>query len=289
MKKTLSVIIPAYNEEKMIAQTIEGLRNELDKLDLDYEIIVINDGSIDKTKKTLKEVPGIQIINHPYNKGYGASLKTGIKNAKFDFILFFDADGQHPTKEIPNLLKYTKDFDMIAGARIKGKYKGPFVRLPGKKLLHLIANYLVGMKIPDLNCGFRIVKKAKMKKFLHLTPNGFSFSTTTTLAFITECLNVKFVPVQIKKRIGKSTVKSKDALRMLLLILRIILLFSPLKIFLPVSFGLFLLAILSILYDIFFQAFNITDATILFFVSSMLVFFFGLLSDQIAAIRREIK
>lgn len=287
--KKLSVIIPAYNEEKAIKETIKGLKKELNKLNLEYEIIVVNDTSTDKTKEILEKINNIKLINHPYNKGYGSALKTGIENAKFDLLLFFDADGQHPIKEIPNLLKHTKDFDMITGARIKKGYKGPYIRWPGKKLLHMIANYLVGKKIPDLNCGFRIIKKTAILKFLHLVPNGFSFSTTTTLAFITENLNVKFVSIEVKKRIGKSMVKPKDAFRMLLLILRIILLFSPLKVFLPVSFALFASAFVSGIYDFFFRPFNLTDITVLLFISSILIFFFGLLADQVAAIRREIK
>ena len=288
-KKNLSIIIPAYNEEKVIEQTIESLQKELNKLDLEYEIIAINDGSADKTKETLEKIRDIKLINHPYNKGYGASLKTGIKNAKFDFMLFFDADGQHPTKEISNLLKDINNFDMITGARIKKGYKGPYLRRPGKKILHMIANYLTGKKIPDLNCGLRIIKKEELLRFLHIMPNGFSFSTTTTLVFIKESLSVKFVPIELNKRTGKSTVHPKDALRMLLLIIRIIMLFSPLKVFLPVSLVIFVGALILGLYDIFLRPLNITDATILLFISSILIFFFGLLADQLAAIRREIR
>jgi glycosyltransferase involved in cell wall biosynthesis len=284
-KKQVSIILPVYNEE----MAVKGVIGDLKNLDLDCEIIVVNDASTDKSKNILENIDGIKLINHPYNKGYGAALKTGIKNAKYENLLFFDADGQHPTEKIVELLKYIDDFDMVSGARTEGKYKGPFIRLLGKKLLHIIANYLAGVKIPDLNCGFRIVKKQEMLKFLHIMPNGFSLSTTTTLAFIKEGLNVKFVPIQVKKRAGKSTVKPKDALRMLLLILRIILLFSPLKIFLPISFIFFIGGFSSAVYDIFFRPFNITDVTILLLFSSILIFFFGLMADQLAAIRREIK
>lgn len=289
MKKNISIIIPAYNEEKMIKEIVEGLKKELNKLNLDYEIIVVNDSSTDKTKEILGKIKDIKLLNHPYNKGYGASLKTGIEKAKFDLLLFFDADGQHPTKEISNLLKDINNFDMISGARTKKGYKGPYLRKPGKKILHMIANYLTNKKIPDLNCGFRVIKKQELLRFLHIMPNGFSFSTTTTLAFIKEGLNVKFVPIELNKRTGKSTVHPKDALRMLLLIIRIIMLFSPLKVFLPVSLVIFAGALISGLYDIFLRPLNITDATILLFISSLLIFFFGLLADQLAAIRREIR
>lgn len=286
----LSVIIPAYNEEKTIKETVEDLKKELNNLDLEYEIIVANDASTDKTKEILEKIQGIKLINHPYNKGYGASLKIGIKNAKFDNLLFFDADGQHPSKEIPNLLKYINDFDMVAGARIKKGYKGPYIRWPGKKLLNIIANYLSEKKIPDLNCGFRLIKKKEILRFFHILPSGFSFSATTTLAFIKENLNVKFVPMEMNKRAGKSTVKPRDAYKMFLLILRVILLFSPLKIFLPIAGLLFILGITLFISDVahsYHTSINIGDATILLFISSLLSFFFGLLADQIAAIRRE--
>lgn len=287
-KQSLSIIIPIYNEEKAINQTIEELKDEIKNLDLDYEIITVNDNSNDKTKEILEKIEGIKIINHPYNKGYGASLKTGIKEAKFENLLFFDADGQHPPKEIKELLKYIDNFDMITGARIKKGYKGPGIRKPGKKILHWVANYLTGVKIPDLNCGFRIVKKELISKFMHLMPSGFSFSTTSTLAFLKEGLNVKFVPVEINKRTGKSTVKPRDAFKTLLLIIRIILLFSPLRIFLPISIVLFFGATITGIYDVFVRI-NLTDTTLLLFISSLLIFFFGLLADQLAAIRREIK
>lgn len=287
--KQLSVIIPVYNEEAVIEKIIAGLKVELAKLDLDYEIITVNDGSKDKTKEILENIDGITLINHPYNKGYGASLKTGIRNTKFENLLFFDADGQHRAEEIPNFLKYIGEFDMVSGARTKG-YKGPYIRQPGKRLLNIIANYLAEQKIPDLNCGFRLIKKSEIMRFFHILPNGFSFSTTTTLVFIKDGLNVKFIPVEINKRAGKSTVKPKDAYRMFTLILRMILLFSPLKVFMPASGLLFTLSALSLINDIitnYKTTLNIGDATILLFISSLLVFFFGLLADQIASVNMK--
>jgi len=285
-----SIIIPAYNEEEAIAQVITGLKNFLSKEKYDYEIIVINDGSTDQTPQLLERIKGIKVISHPYNKGNGAALKTGIKNALYDYVLFFDADGQHKPEYIKEFLKYSNEYDAITGARTKG-YKGPFIRQPGKKILHFLANYLSDQKIPDLNCGMRLIKKDILCRFMHIFPNSFSMYTTMSLIFPKEGLNVKYIPIEINKRIGKSTVRTKDAFKMFLLILRTIILFSPLRIFLPVSTSVFGLATLSLMLDIFLSfsrgRLNIGDITILLFISSLIFFFFGLLADQISAIRRE--
>jgi len=287
MNKQLSVIVPTYNEERAITQTIEKLKKQLGALNLDYEIIAVNDASTDKTKEILEKISGIQIVHHAYNRGYGASLKTGIEKAKFNSLLFFDADGQHIVDYIPEMIKYIDNFDMVAGSRLG--YRGPLIRQPGKKLLHWLANYLIQQKIPDLNCGFRIVKKDKILKFIHLLCDGFSFSTTTTILFTSEGLPIKYVPITISKRDGKSTVKPKHAIDVLIVILRSILLSSPLRVFLPISFLLFMGSIISLIFDIVLAPFNISDATMLLFIASLLIFFFGLLADQVAAIRKEIK
>lgn len=289
MKKQLSIIVPVFNEEQIIKKTIEGLKKEVDKLDLEYEIIAVNDASTDKTEKVLRTIPDIQVVNHNQNKGYGASLKTGIERAKFENLLFFDADGQHKTEYIKEMIKHIDKFDMIAGARVG--YKGPLIRQPGKLFLKWLSTYLSQQKIPDLNCGLRIVKKEKISKFLHLLCDGFSFSTTTILLFLTERLSVKYISLTINKRGGesKSRVKPKHAFDTFIIILRTILLSSPLRIFLPVSFLLFLGALASGIYDFFFRPFNLTDITIILFLSFLLIFFFGLIADQLAFIRKEIR
>jgi glycosyltransferase involved in cell wall biosynthesis len=286
MKQQLSIIVPAHNEEKIISQTIEALKNELSKiLELEYEIIVINDASTDKTIDVLEKIEKIKIINHNQNKGYGASLKTGIREAKFEKLLFFDADGQHKGEYIREMLKYANDFDMVSGARIG--YKGPIIRQPGKKILHWLANYLSQQKIPDLNCGLRIVKKERISEFMHLLCDGFSFSTTSSLLFLTEGMSVKYVPITVNKREGKSKVRPKHAFDTLIFILRVILLTSPLRIFLPISILLFVASGALLIQNIIHE--NISDATILLLVSAILIFFFGMLADQVSAIRKEIK
>ncbi|MFA5022268.1 MAG: glycosyltransferase family 2 protein [Patescibacteria group bacterium] len=282
-----SVIIPAYNEQDTITAVLVELKSYLhSNFSGRYEIIVINDGSTDKTSDILKAIDGLKIIEHPYNKGYGASVKAAVKQSTMDWILVFDADGQHKCEDIKKLIDAADGFDMVVGAR-QG-YKGPIVRQPGKKILHWVAEYLVQKKIADLNSGLRLIKTKYFLKYAHLLPEAFSWTTTITLAFFKESLNVKYVPIEINKRQGgKSTVKISDAGRTLMLILRIIMLFSPLRIFLPISLILLIPAVIFGIIDLI--NFNITDITIVLMISTVLIFFFGLLADQIAAIRREIK
>ncbi len=284
----LSVIIPAYNEEEHIKDTVMDITRYLSKQDYTSEIIVINDGPTDKTKTILQEISGIKTINHPYNKGYGASLKTGAKHAQYDWLLFYDADGQHKPEYISEFIKYAADHDIIIGAR-QG-YKGPFLRQPGKKLLHIVANYLAETKIPDLNCGLRLIKKEYFIRHEHLFPNNFSLSTTSTLSFLREGLSVKYVPITINKRQGKSSVKFSDGFKTLLLIIRLIMLFSPLKIFLPLAATGLAVSLAWMAYNLINSNFTmISKSSGFLFIASLLIFLFGLLADQIAAIRRELK
>lgn len=283
----VSFIVPAHNEEKTVPEAVRELRDFLRGLnDIEFEIIVVNDGSTDKTGEFLANIDGIKLVNHPYNKGYGASLKTGIKNSNYEWVFFFDSDGQACPKEIPKLLKFTNDYDMVVGNRLNKK--ASFFRKPGRAFLHWLANYLSDQKIPDLNCGFRAVKKSKIEEFWHLLPDSFSLTTTLTLAFQKSGLNIKFVPIEVNKRAGgKSSVNIKHALKTFLLILRTIVLFSPLRVFMPVVVFLWIILGLSLTYDIYHT--HITNTTVMLFVSSLIIFLFGLLADQIAAIRREIK
>lgn len=290
--KNLTIIIPAYNEEKSIAPVLKELKEELAALtasqSVDYEIIAVNDGSSDSTKNILESLNEIIVINHPDNKGYGAALKSGIKKAKHDWVLFFDADGQHNPVYIKNFLAETENYELITGDRSAGRYRRPLLRKPGLWLLTKIANYLVDCKIPDINCGFRLVRKEFILNYLHLMPDGFSFSTTSTLAFLKDKRNVKFLPVEISKRNNgsKSTVKPRHAFTVFMLIFRLVMTFSPLRIFLPASLILFLAGFSLLIYDL--AHVNITETTIFILITSLLIFFFGLLADQMAALRREI-
>lgn len=284
--KKISIIIPAYNEEKSILHVTNCVNNKIKLLGIEAEIIIINDGSTDQTKNLITNTPGVKLINHPYNKGYGAALKTGAKNASFDWLLFFDGDGQHKIEYLEKFLKYTNDYDMIVGNR-QG-YQGPFLRQPGKKFLLWFANYLVEKKIPDINCGFRLVKRDLYLKYLHILPNTFSASTTITMIFLKEGLNVKYLPITIEKRQGKSFVKPRDAAKTLLLILRVIMLFNPLKVFIPISFLFFIMAVIIFIFQVSYSnELLVSKSVLLCALSAIFLFSFGLLADQIASIRRE--
>ena len=303
-KKQISIIIPVFNEQKTVFNVIQNLKLELNKLNINYEIIIINDASTDNLKNILENISDaspagippsdgmiaktIKIINHPYNKGNGAAIKTGARAAQYDWILTFDADGQHSPDYISDLLKYTDNYDLISGERIG--YQGPWIRQPGKKIIHWLARYLLGHKINDFNCGLRLIKRNEFLNFSHLYPDGFSCSTTSIFAFLKEKLNIKFVPVKINRREnGKSLVRPKEALKYLMLIIRLIMLFSPLRIFLPISALFFLLFIILFANDMFISKFNnISDSTVLLLITSILIFFFGLIADQMATIRREL-
>lgn len=279
-KLDATVVIPAYNEEKVIVDVITKLKLIGEGL----EILIVDDGSTDNTYDLAKKT-GVKVIRHPYNKGYGGALKTGVRNAETDIVLFMDADGQHNPNDISKLIQHIEEYDMVVGARAKGS-KIPFFRRPGKMILGFTANYLAGMKIPDLNSGLRAVKKEIVMEFMYILPNTFSFTTTLTLACIKSGYDIKYVPIKSVERVGKSKINPfRDGFRFLLLILRTIVLFDPLKVFLPMSVILFSIGSLYMAHEIIYYL-NIPDGALLLIVSSIMIFFFGLLADQISFLRR---
>ncbi|HEX7593472.1 MAG TPA: glycosyltransferase family 2 protein, partial [Anaerolineae bacterium] len=238
-KSKISIIIPAYNEEASIGGVLDGLRDWRDRA----EIIVVDDASTDRTAEIAKAA-GVRVIRHLHRKGYGAGLKTGIRAAAGDIVVMMDADSEHNAAQIQNLLDNFGDNDMVVGARGKGSH-APLLRRPGKWLLSQVANYLAQTTIPDLNSGFRAFRKEIALRFLHILPNGFSFTTTLTLALFKEGYNTAYVPITTTPRVGTSTVNPiRDGINTLMLIIRIIALFDPIKVFLPTSLALFLIGAL---------------------------------------------
>jgi len=278
----VSVILPAYNEEDSLKYLIEEIYNVLGR---EVEIIVIDDGSFDNTTKVGLEC-GAKVIKNLYNMGNGAAVKRGIREAANNIVVLMDADGQHPPQEIPKLLKDMESFDMVIGKR-SGAYQ-VWWRKFANRIYNLLASYVSSTRIEDLTSGFRAVKKEKAIKFLYLLPNTFSYPSTLTLSFIKAAYLVKFVPVQLlpRKR-GKSKINLFiDGLRFFIIITKISVFFSPLKIFLPVSAFFFLCGLSYYIYTfIIFHRF--TNMSALLFTTSIIIFMLGLISEQIANLRME--
>ena len=283
MSKT-SIIVPVYNEEESIEKVLSELKKYLSQ---GCEIIAVNDGSTDGSKKILERVPEIKLVNHEKNLGYGAALKSGVRTARGEYILIIDADGSYPAGSVSELLRRQESYDMVVGARTNPQSQIPLARKPAKWLLNQMANYLTGAKIPDLNSGLRIIKKDVLKKFWHLLPDGFSFTTTLTLALLTNGYKIKYLPVDYYKRKGKSKMKPIHFLDFLQLIVKSALYFNPLKIFLPASLVILLAAIIIGGYTLFFAQ-RFADTTFIILCATALqTFFFGLLAELIIRTKKQ--
>jgi glycosyltransferase involved in cell wall biosynthesis len=237
----LSIVIPAFNEEEGIGNVLDTLKDALDTLDIPKEIIVVDDGSTDGTSEVLSAIKSIRVIRHQRNMGYGAAIKMGMKEARYEWVGITDADGTYSNEKLPELVSAMRKHDMVIGARVGKGVTIPLVRKPAKWILTQMANYLTQQKIPDLNSGMRIFKKDVAESFLNILPNRFSFTTTITLAMLSNNYKVLFVPIDYYPRTGKSKIRPlHDTMNFLQLIVRTILYFDPLRIFLPVGTGLLL-------------------------------------------------
>jgi len=285
MNNLISVVVPVFNEEGAVASTMKQLKEVMDKSGYDYEIIAVNDGSKDKSLEILKNIKGISVISHPYNLGYSASLKDGIKHAKGNYILITDADGTYPIREIPNLLKHIDKYDMVVGNRKNENI--PLLRKPAKFMIAKLGNFVSGKKIPDINCGLRIFRKDIALRFWNLFPSGFSFTITITLACLTNEYTVKYVPISYFKRKGKSTIHPiKDFINFINLIARIATYFNPFKVFFSVSILLFIMGFLIFLYTGLYIG-RIADITVIvILLSSLQIFLIGLVADLIVKNRK---
>ncbi|MCK5017162.1 MAG: glycosyltransferase family 2 protein [Candidatus Peribacteraceae bacterium] len=286
----LSIIVPVYNEENAVKQTVDRLTLTLSKEINDWEIILINDGSTDGTKNILDNIASknILVLHNIQNIGYSSSIKRGIKKASGQLLAITDADGTYPVEELPAMLKQMNEskVDMIVGARTKKKVHIPFVRKPAKVIIAILANFLVGEKIPDINSGLRIFTRELAEKFWHLYPQRFSFTITITLAALTNSYQVEFYPIEYSKRIGKSTLSSgtnglKNFFSFIGLIIRITTYFRPLKFFTIPSLILSIGGVALMICTITTQQ-NISDSGMLLFVTGLQIGIFGLLADNIA-------
>ncbi|MBN1346280.1 MAG: glycosyltransferase family 2 protein [Phycisphaerae bacterium] len=285
VKGMLSIVIPSYNEP-MLAKVVRDVHAEMVRVGRAFEIIVVDDGSTSGSAGEITPEEGVVVVRHRINRGYGASLKDGILRARGEYVLTMDADGQHRPSDIRRFLEAMDDgADAALGSRQKLLHSTLW-RMPGKWFLQRVANYLIQQNIRDLNCGFRVFRTELIRRFQHLCPNAFSFSLTSTLIFLSQGYDVIFVPLDVEQRVGKSAVRVSDGFATFLNIFRIIMLFNPMRILMPPMAFCLVLGTASLIYDLI--STNIKDATILLLVSGFLFFFFGLLADQVAAIRKEI-
>jgi glycosyltransferase involved in cell wall biosynthesis len=282
----ISVIIPAMNEEQVIGSVVAQVRQVLDKYGEDYEVIVIDDGSSDNTGIAATEA-GAKLVRHSYNMGNGAAVKAGIRQARGDVIVMLDGDGQHDPKDILRLLAPIDHYGMVVGARTKDSHTA-WYRDIANKIYNLLASYICGTHIPDLTSGFRAIHTSLAKQFLYLLPNTFSYPTTLTLSVLRSGHCVNYVPIKVSKRVGKSKIKLlKDGSRFLVIIMRITTLFSPFKVFLPVSLLVFGTGLSWYLYSLIVQAPRFTNASVVMILAGIQFFIMGLISEQIAQLRYD--
>jgi glycosyltransferase involved in cell wall biosynthesis len=281
-EEMVSIIIPAFNEAESIISVVKDLKKCYKGKNV--EILVIDDGSIDQTGELARKT-GATVIHHSRNRGYGAALKTGIRKAQGSWVLFMDADGQHGAEDTLKLVSSIGQNDMVVGQRAQLVHS-PFWRMPGKWALGWMANYLTRQHIPDLNSGLRLIKRGIVAQYMDLCPNGFSFSTTITMIMFNRGYEIAYVPFEIKSRRGKSTVSVVTGLDTLLLILRIATLIDPIRIFIPLSLIIGFIGLAwGIPYAI--MGNGISVGSMLAFVTSILLFSIGLISDQISQMRLE--
>lgn len=278
----ISIILPAYNE----AGSIKGIVTDIKNLYPDYEIIVIDDGSQDATANEARDA-GATVYSHPYNIGNGAAIKSGIRVANGDVLVFMDGDGQHCPEDIAKLLENVPEFDMVVGARSIGD-QASIGRALGNKLYNWFASYVAKFSIKDLTSGFRAVKSNVARNFLYLLPNTYSYPTTLTLGVLRSGLSLKYIPIKIRKRTtGKSNIKLiADGVRFFMIITRICTLYSPMRVFLPVSFAMFMLGLINYLYTYITRS-RFTNMSVFLFVAAIIIFMMSLISEQICQMRFE--
>lgn len=281
--KKVSVIVPVLNEEKSIGALVESIFQALGD---DVQVVVVDDGSTDDSARAARG-KGALVVQHPYNIGNGAAIKTGIRNSEGEVLVMMDADGQHRPEEIVRLLHHIPQYDMVVGARRKGS-QANLHRSLANKVYNLLASYVSSFKVQDLTSGFRAVKKECALRCIHLLPNGFSYPATITLFLLKQGRSVKYVAIEASPRAGKSKLKpAKEGIKFFLIIMKISTLFSPLRIFLPVSLAFFFLGLVYYAYT-FLAYHRFTNMSVLLFVTSVIIFMMGLIAEQVTQLRMEI-
>jgi glycosyltransferase involved in cell wall biosynthesis len=286
MSHEFSVVIPCYNEEDAIAETLDELLGKIPE-DADYNIIVVNDGSTDRSGEILagleQKLDRVSVITHSQNRGYGAALKTGIQASGAEYIAITDADGTYPNERLHELVDIckTRDRDMVVGARTGANVTYSKLRAFPKYFLRAWVSWIARYPVPDINSGLRVFRRDTTMRYIRILPNSFSFTTTISLAMLTNYDRVHYEPIDYMERVGKSKIKPiRDTLRFIMLILRTGTYFAPMRVFAPFALALFSAGMLSALYDVLVLE-DLTDKTVLLFLFSLNVGMFALLADMI--------
>ncbi len=283
IERAVTVVIPAYNEGAHVAQQVRDVQRVLEQTDWPFEIIVVDDGSKDETA-TEAESTGARVLRRVKNRGYGAALKLGIQRAKYGWILITDADGTYPVEFIPALLALSETNEMVVGARLGETVHIPLIRRPAKAFLRWLASYLAGQRLPDINSGMRLMRRSLVQRYEGLLPDGFSFTTTFTLAAACNGHSVEYIPINYLARLGESKIRARHAYDFTLLILRTIVFFNPLKVFIPAGAILMVASLAKFVYDV--TQRNLSESLLLAFIGPLLIWSVGLLADQNVRISR---
>lgn len=276
---SLSVIIPAYNEEGALRPTVDDVRSQLDPLGIPYEVIVVDDGSRDRTRDEAL-ASGATVDWNDVNSGYGATLKRGIRRSLYEYVAIIDADGTYPARYLPEMLLMCRHQDMVVGNRGTAMKNVPWIRKPPKWILNKLASFLSERRIPDLNSGLRVFRKSELIPFLPLLPKNFSFTTTITLCMGANEKRFTYLPIEYGKRVGQSKMRPIDFINFIILILRVVTLFNPLRVFIPAGLVLIALGIGKGIYDIYRD--NMSETTVLAFTAALTIWSLGLLADMIS-------
>ncbi len=277
----VSVVMPALDEEGGVATAVAAVRSVLERAGVEHEMLVVDDGSTDATAAEAVRA-GATVVSLPEQRGYGAALKAGIAAAKYDLIAIIDADCSYPAEALPEMLAHSARYDMVVGARIGPEVHEPGIRRPMKWFLRTLASYLAGRRIPDLNSGMRVLRRDLVERFAHVLPSGFSFTTSITLAAHCSGAMVRYVPIDYRRRVGRSKIRPYHAAQFLVLVIRAIVYFNPLRVFLPLGAVLFVGGLVKLVYDFYME--NVSDTAAIGLLGAFIVWSLGLLSDQIARI-----
>jgi glycosyltransferase involved in cell wall biosynthesis len=277
----ISVVIPAFNEEEGVGTAVAAVRSVLTGSGIEHEVLVVNDGSTDDSAREAERA-GATVVSLPEQRGYGAALKTGIAAARHDLIAILDADCSYPAEALPELLAHSARYDMVVGARVGPQVQEPGLRRPAKWFLRTLASYLAGRRIPDLHSGMRVVRRDLVERFSHVLPSGFSFTTSITLAAHCSGAMVRYHPIAYRRRVGQSKIRAYHAVQFLILVIRAIVYFNPLRVFLPLGAILFVGGMAKLVYDFYTE--NVSDSAAIGLLGAGILWSLGLLSDQIARI-----